>query len=66
MLHILGGACRLTVRLNGDVIVRNLAAGDLAVVPKDCWHRNDAADGVTMLWITPREGNRHSWEAPGG
>ena len=45
-------------------MLRNLRAGDLVVVPKGCWHRNDAPDGVTMLVVTPREGNQHRWEDP--
>jgi hypothetical protein len=51
----------MTVRQTGSEIVRELAAGDLAVVPKGCWHRNEASDGVTMLFRTPSDGNQHSW-----
>ena len=45
-------------------MLRNLRAGDLVVVPKGCWHRNDAPEGVTMLHVTPREGNQQRWEDP--
>ena len=34
--------------------LRNLRAGDLVVVPKGCWHRNDAPGGVTILFMTPQ------------
>jgi len=64
LLHVLSGRTRLTVRQTGSEIVRELAAGDLAVVPKGCWHRNEAPDGVTMLFMTPSDGNQHSWKDP--
>ena len=28
------------------------------------WHSNDTPGGVTILWITPSEGNEHSWDEP--
>jgi hypothetical protein len=46
--------------------VRTLSPGQLAIVPQGCWHSNSAPDGVTMLWITPSDGNQHSWEEPAG
>lgn len=64
LLHILAGSTWLTVRQPEGEIVRELHAGDVAVVPGGCWHRNDAAKGVTLLYMTPIEGNRHSFEAP--
>ncbi|HEY1447932.1 MAG TPA: cupin domain-containing protein [Caulobacteraceae bacterium] len=65
LLHILEGGSRLTVRQDGKDIVRTLNAGDLVIVPKGCWHSNNAPEGVTMLYLTPTEGSRHSWEDPG-
>jgi len=62
LLHILEGGCRLTVRQDGHAFVHDLGAGDLVIVPKGCWHRNDAPDGVTMLYMTPGQGGRHSWD----
>ncbi|HEY1878587.1 MAG TPA: cupin domain-containing protein [Caulobacteraceae bacterium] len=64
LLHILAGSTRLTVRQPEGEVVRELHAGDIAVVPRGCWHFNDAANGVTVLYMTPIEGNRHSFEAP--
>jgi uncharacterized cupin superfamily protein len=64
LLQILDGGSRLTVRVDGQTVVRDLRAGDLAVVPKGCWHNNDAPAGVTMLYMTPSEGNQHSWDEP--
>jgi hypothetical protein len=31
-----------------------------------CWHSNDAPTGVTMLFMTPRDGNSPSWDDPAG
>jgi mannose-6-phosphate isomerase-like protein (cupin superfamily) len=66
LLHILAGECHLVVREDGREISRTLRAGDLVVVPRDCWHSNFAPTGVTMLFMTPRSDNRHSWDDPGG
>jgi mannose-6-phosphate isomerase-like protein (cupin superfamily) len=66
LLHILAGECQLTVREERGEMTRTLHPGDLVIVPSGCWHTNDAPGGVTMLFMTPREGNRHSWQDPGG
>lgn len=66
LLHILAGACDLTVREGTGEVTRTLRAGDLAIVPKGCWHSNDARSGVTMFFITPRSGNQHSVADPAG
>jgi len=34
------------------------------IVPQGCWNSNDAPDGVTMLFMTPTDGNEHSWDDP--
>jgi mannose-6-phosphate isomerase-like protein (cupin superfamily) len=65
LLHILAGECQLTVREVGGEASRTLRTGDLVVIPQGSWHRNDAPDGVTMLFMTPRDGNQHSWDDPG-
>jgi quercetin dioxygenase-like cupin family protein len=64
LLHVLAGSMRLRVRQPEGETVRELHAGDVAVVPRGCWHRNDAAEGVTVLFMTPIEGNRHSFGEP--
>lgn len=65
LLQVLSGECRLTLRQSGREIVRDLRAGDVAVIPAGCWHNNDAPEGVTVLFMTPREGTRNSVEDPG-
>lgn len=64
LLHVLAGECQLTLRENSGEVTRTLQTGDLVVVPQGCWHRNDAPAGVTMLFMTPRDGNQHSWDDP--
>jgi quercetin dioxygenase-like cupin family protein len=64
LLHILAGECELTVLSDGGEESRMLHEGDVAVVPQGCWHRNNAATGVTLLFMTPREGGDHSWDDP--
>jgi mannose-6-phosphate isomerase-like protein (cupin superfamily) len=66
LLHILAGESQLTVREERGEITRTLRTGDLVIVPRGCWHSNDAPSGVTMLFMTPRDGNRHSWQDPAG
>ncbi len=64
LLFILSGRSELTVIEGGPPTVRTLSAGQLAIVPQGHWHSNDAPGGVTMLYITPSEGNEHSWDEP--
>jgi mannose-6-phosphate isomerase-like protein (cupin superfamily) len=64
LLFILQGRSELTVLEDGGPDSRMLLAGQLAIVPKGHWHSNNAPDGVTMLWITPSEGNEHSFDEP--
>ena len=64
LLHVLSGDCVLTMRDATGETKRTLRAGDLVVVPQGCGHSNDAPDGVTMFFMTPAEGNEHSWDDP--
>jgi mannose-6-phosphate isomerase-like protein (cupin superfamily) len=64
LLLILAGQSQLTVIEGGNSTVRTLSVGQLAIIPQGHWHSNDAPDGVTMLWLTPTHGNKHSWEEP--
>jgi mannose-6-phosphate isomerase-like protein (cupin superfamily) len=64
LLFILSGHSDLTILEDGEHSVRRLSAGQLAIVPKGRWHSNDAPSGATILWVTPSEGNDHSWDEP--
>ena len=64
MLHILDGESELTIRhVSGDE-TRTLRAGEVVIVPQGCWHNNNARDGVTMFFMTPKDGNEHSRAEP--
>jgi quercetin dioxygenase-like cupin family protein len=65
LLHVLDGECELTIRDASGEETRTLRTGDLVIVPRNCWHNNDAPKGVTMLFMTPTEGSKHSWDDPG-
>jgi mannose-6-phosphate isomerase-like protein (cupin superfamily) len=64
LLFVLAGQSELTVLNGSQREVRTLIAGQLAIVPQSHWHSNNALAGVTMLWITPTDGNEHSWDEP--
>jgi mannose-6-phosphate isomerase-like protein (cupin superfamily) len=66
LLHVLAGETQLTILSDGAEDVRLLRQGDVAIVPEGCWHRNHAAGGVTLLFMTPRDGGDHSWDDPRG
>jgi mannose-6-phosphate isomerase-like protein (cupin superfamily) len=66
LLLVLSGSSRLTLLLRDGPASETLLPGALAVVPQGTWHSNDAPDGVTMLYMTPLEGNEHSWDQPEG
>ena len=66
LLLVLSGSSRLTLLLRDGAFSETLLPGALAVVPQGTWHSNDAPDGVTMLYMTPLEGNEHSWDEPEG
>jgi mannose-6-phosphate isomerase-like protein (cupin superfamily) len=65
LLFVLAGESNLTVLEETGPAKRVIKAGALVVVPRGTWHNNDAPEGVTMLYMTPTEGNEHSWEDPG-
>jgi len=66
LLLVLSGSSRLTILFGDGPFSETLLPGALAVVPQGTWHSNDAPGGVTMLYMTPLEGNEHSWDEPGG
>lgn len=61
LLHVLAGETQLTTIDESGTRSIKLGAGSVVVVPRGCWHRNSAPAGVTMLYVTPAEGNLHSW-----
>ena len=64
LLFVLAGTSNLSILEDGVVHTQAVGAGSLVVVPQSHWHSNDAPDGVTMLYVTPRDGNEHSSTRP--
>ncbi len=65
LLHVLAGQSMLTVLASdGTEETRLVREGEVVVVPRGCWHRNRAPDGVTMLYMTPTEGGAHAFDDP--
>jgi mannose-6-phosphate isomerase-like protein (cupin superfamily) len=64
LLFVLAGRSELTIIEGQGRSTRMISAGNLVLVPQGCWHRNDASDGVTFLYMTPANGNDHSWDDP--
>jgi mannose-6-phosphate isomerase-like protein (cupin superfamily) len=54
LVHVLKGATRLTMLTDRGEEVLEMTAGMLTVVPKGCWHKFSAPNGVTVLTATPQ------------
>jgi mannose-6-phosphate isomerase-like protein (cupin superfamily) len=61
MLHILEGEVDLTILTDGGSVHEVARAGSVCVVPRGLWHRTLAREAVTLLYMTPAEGNEHSF-----
>ncbi len=54
LVHVLAGKTTLTVIGEDGRQDLEMTGGMLTVVPRGCWHRFDAPDGVTVLTMTPQ------------
>ncbi len=63
-MQILEGATDLTILTETAPEVLHLSAGMLAVVPKGCWHRFHAPDGVTLMTVTPQPTDHSTADDP--
>ncbi len=51
---------------DGEIAERDVAAGDMVVVPKGCPHSFRVhSEELQILFVTPKEGN-HGWSEHGG
>ncbi len=64
LVHILSGETTLTILNDDGPQVLEMKAGMLTVVPRDCWHRFHAPDGVTVLTATPQPTDHSTAEDP--
>lgn len=61
LLHVLEGEIDLTVLTDSDPVHETVRAGSVCVVPRGLWHRTLARSAVTLLYMTPAKGNKHSF-----
>lgn len=67
LLYVVDGSVEVTLLSQGGPERIELREGSLLVVPAGTWHRSNAAESVTLLFATPREGNESSFaEDPRG
>lgn len=64
IVQILNGKATVTVLVGDDRHELEMSAGMLTVVPKGCWHRFDAPNGVTVMTTTPPPTDHSSAEDP--
>jgi len=63
LVQVLGGHTRLTILTEAGPQALEMSAGHVTVVPKGCWHRFEAPEGVTVMTATPLP-TEHSAEDP--
>lgn len=64
LVQVLDGRATLTVLTDDGPQTLELAAGMLAVVPRGCWHRFHAPEGVSLLTATPQPTDHSTAEDP--
>lgn len=64
LVQVLAGAARLTIVQQDEPHILDIKAGMLTVVPRGCWHRFEAPDGVTVLTMTPQPTEHSTADAP--
>ncbi|MBM4265523.1 MAG: cupin domain-containing protein [Deltaproteobacteria bacterium] len=61
MILVLDGGGEITVLTDDGPVQAELRPGRLFVCPRGLWHRPVATPSMTALYVTPIEGNEHSW-----
>jgi len=64
LVQILKGEATVTVLTETDEHVLEMKAGMLTVVPRGCWHRFHAPNGVTVMTMTPQPTDHSSAADP--
>ena len=54
IVHVLGGATRLTIMSQSNAESFELTAGMMIIVPQGCWHRFESEFGVQLMTVTPQ------------
>lgn len=61
LLHVLDGEVELTLLTDPGPARVTLRASSLLVVPRGVWHRSFARTQVALIFVTPSQGNEHSF-----
>jgi len=64
LVHVLDGATTLTIIIDDEPRKFEMKGGMLVVVPRGCWHRFEAPEGVTVLTMTPQPTEHTTEEDP--
>lgn len=64
LVQILKGATTLTILEGDGRHVLDMKAGMMTIVPRGCWHKFDAPDGVTVMTMTPQPTDHSTAEDP--
>jgi len=64
LVQVLRGATQVTILTRDGPSVLDMKAGMLTIVPRGCWHRFQAPDGVTVLTLTPQPTDHSTAEDP--
>jgi len=59
LVHIIAGTTEFDIIVDDEIETFELAAGNLLIVPKACWHRFRSQDGVTVMTATPKGEEPH-------
>ena len=64
LVQVLDGETELTLLTDDGEQTMTLKAGMLIVVPRGCWHRFEAPNGVTLMTVTPLPTDHSTAEDP--
>ena len=59
LVHVIAGATEFDIIVKDEIETLQLAAGNVVIVPKGCWHRFRSVDGVTLMTATPKGEEPH-------
>ncbi len=59
LVHVIAGATEFDIIVKDEIETLQLAAGNVVIVPKGCWHRFRSAGGVTLMTATPKGEEPH-------
>lgn len=64
LVQVIKGATTLTILTDTGEDVLDMTAGMVTIVPRGCWHRFHAPDGVSVMAMTPQPTDHSTAEDP--